>query len=150
MVFNWILINKFAVGTPILSDENKRLLKKEGIKSILDLRNKEDLKLINHEKYIKNLSDFHYRNLPLPDHNSKRLAETHEISNTLVLLNDLLKKGPVFMHCHAATERSPLISIAYLQVFKGLTSIQAYDFVKQQNCQTNVDIRQVNKISLTQ
>ena len=150
MIFNWILINKLAIGTPIISEDNKKLIQKRGIRSILDLRNKDDLLLINHKKYVNNLSEFQYRNFGLPDHKSRRLAETDEINKTLVLLKNLLKEGSVFMHCHAAIERSPLMSVAYLQFCKGLTPIQAYDFVKQQNKQTNISLKQLNKINLTE
>ena len=78
MSFSWILINKLAIGTPIISEDNKKLIKRKGIKSILDLRNKDDLFVIDHKKYVNNLSDFQYRNMPLPDHKAKRLAETDD------------------------------------------------------------------------
>ena len=41
--------------------------------------------------------------------------------------------GPVFMHCHAGVERSPLISVAFLYKFHGLTLLQAVDYVREQN-----------------
>ena len=37
------------------------------------------------------------------------------------------------MHCHAAAERSPLISIAFLSKIKNLSLTQSYEYVKQQN-----------------
>ena len=148
MLFNWILINKLAIGTPFISEEQKFFLKGKGIISILDLRNKNDFLLIDQEKYVNNTQGFKYKNFQLPDHKSKRFAQKEEIINAVEILDYLITKGPVFMHCHAAAERSPLISIAYLYKTKGLSLIQASDYVKQQNKSTNLHIKQLKSLNL--
>ena len=112
----------------------------------MDLRNRNDLSQINQKKYIHYLSEFEYSNVPLPDHKTGRLAETSEIKRAVDKLELLISKGPVFMHCHAAAERSPLISIAYLYKNKGLSLIQACDYVKQQNKSTNLHLQQIRVI----
>ena len=53
MKFNWILINQFAVGTPIILEKEKTFLYEKGIKTVIDLRNSEDLHQINHQEYIE-------------------------------------------------------------------------------------------------
>ena len=146
MVFNWILIDKLAIGTPITSNKEKVLLEEKGIKTILDLRNSNDFNVIDYQKHIENLSDFVYENFPLPDHKSCRFAETFEIKQAVDLLHSSLSKGAVFMHCHASIERSPLISIAYLHLKKGLSIIQSCDFVKQQHKSTLVNVNQLKNI----
>ena len=50
MIFNWILINKFAIGTPLTNQKDQLFLKEKKIISILDLRNESDLLHINYEK----------------------------------------------------------------------------------------------------
>ena len=144
--FNWILINKFAVGTPITSENEKLFLKKNRIKTVIDLRNSKDFNEINHQEYIKNLSDFEYENVQLPDHKSGRVAETFEIRKAVDLLELSLSKGAVFMHCHAAIERSPLISIAYLHLKEGFSIVQSCDYVKQQHKSTIVNVNQLEYI----
>lgn len=146
MKFNWILINQFALGTPIILENQKLFLKKNGIKTVIDLRNSIDLNEINHQKYIENLSDFGYENVQLPDHRSGRLLETCEIRQAVDLLELSLSKGPVFMHCHAAIERSPLISIAYLHLKEGFSIIQSCDYVREQNQSTCVNVEQLKYI----
>ena len=146
MVFNWILIDKLAIGTPITSNKEKVLLEEKGIKTILDLRNSNDFNVIDYQKHIENLSDFVYENFPLPDHKSCRFAETFEIKQAVDLLHSSLSKGAVFMHCHASIERSPLISVAFLMKTRRLNIIQAYEYVKQQNKSTNISIEQLKKI----
>lgn len=146
MVFNWILINKFAIGTPLENEIDKLFLKDKKISSILDLRNGYDFCQIDYEKNAGLCEEFNYLNIRLPDHNSKRLATKLEISNAVNNLERLLLKGSVFMHCHAAAERSPLISIAFLMKIRRLDFMQAYEYVKQQNENTNVLIEQLKQI----
>jgi len=144
MLFNWISINKLAIGTPPLTKADKTLLRDKGIYSILDLRNENELLLgIEKKKYFKLVDEFNYLNVPLPDHKLGRFMNAAEIKKTVFELEKLIKFGPVFMHCHAAAERSPLISIAYLYKTKGLSLIQACDYVKQQNKSTNLHIKQL-------
>ena len=146
MIFNWILINELAIGTPPISIEDQIFLKDKKISAILDLRNEFDFKITKSEKHCKNFPNFNYVNIGLPDHNSKRLATKDEIEYVLSTLEEILKNGSVFMHCHAAVERSPLISIAFLKKNKGLSLIQAYEYVKQQNKTTSVLMEQLLKI----
>ena len=146
MVFSWILINKLAIGTPILSEKSKFLLEKKGIRTILDLRNEDDYREITQNEYIEYVSNFHYENIQLPDHKTGRFIETSEINKAVDLVEDLLQKGSLYMHCHASVERSPIISIAYLHLKKGYSLIQACDFVKQQNSSTTINLKQLNYI----
>jgi len=147
MKFNWILINQFAIGTPIKTKKDKEFLKEKGIISVLDLRNSDDLNEINQREYIEKLSGFEYQNVPLPDHHTGRLSEPFEIRQAVDMLDSFLSKGPVFMHCHAAVERCPLISIAYLHIKKGYEIINSCDFVKQQNRSTIVNMKQIKNIN---
>ena len=148
MIFNWILINKFAIGTPLISEEDKLYLKKNNIISILDLRNEFDLGKKDFDKQITLYKEFNLVNIGLPDHNSKRLATKLEISNAVNNLEKLILDGPVFMHCKAAAERSPLISVAFLIRNRRLNALQAYEYVKQQNNSTNFSIEQLKKIEV--
>ena len=148
MLFNWISINNLAIGTPPLKTADKNLLREKAIYSILDLRNEYDFLNIDKKKYMKLVAEFNYFNIPLPDHKFGRFLNIDEIKKTVFELEKLIKSGPVFMHCHAAAERSPLISIAYLYKRKGLSFIQASDYVKQQNKSTNLHIKQLKLINM--
>ena len=112
----------------------------------MDLRNEFDLLEIDNKKQLLIYKEFNSVNLSLPDHNSKRLATKSEIENAVNNLEKLLRSGSVFMHCHAAVERSPLISIAYLIKNKKLNLIQSYEYVKQQNKTTNILLEQLKYI----
>ena len=146
MIFNWILINKLAIGTPLTSERDKIFLEDNKIKGILDLRNQFDLSKINFDYEELLDKKFKYINFGLPDHNSKRFATKDEIKDALDILEELLKNGPVYMHCHAAVERCPLISVAFLKKNKQLSLIQSYEYVKQQNNSTNILMGQLLNI----
>ena len=146
MIFNWILINKLAIGTPLINQKDQLFLKEKKIISILDLRNENELLKTNYEKQLALYLEFNLVNLGLPDHQSKRFATNREIANAVNNLEKLLQDGPVFMHCHASVERSPLISIAYLMKTRKLNCIQAYEYVKQQNRTTNILLKQLKNI----
>ena len=147
MIFNWISINKLAIGTPPLNFEDKKFLREKAIYSILDLRNESDFLRIDKNKYLNLVAEFNYLNVPLPDHKFGRLSNSTEIKETVIELEKLIEFGPVYMHCHAAAERSPLISIAYLNKTKGLSLIQACDYVKQQNESTNLHFKQLKLVN---
>ena len=146
MIFSWILVNKLAIGTPLINQKDQVFLKEKKIISILDLRNEFDFGKIDYEKQINLYKGFNLLKLALPDHNSKRFATKSEIENAVFTLDKLLQKGPVFMHCHAAVERSPLISVAFLIKIKKLKLIQAYEYVKQQNKTTSILLEQLKGI----
>ena len=146
MIFNWILINKFAIGTPVNCKADLLILEKNRISSILDLRNNYDFNKSSKQSLLLE-KKFDYHNIQLPDHNTKRVANAEEIDKSLKVLSKLLINGPVFMHCHAGVERCPLISIAYIHIYKGLTINQSYDYVKQQNEETNVSLKQLKVLS---
>ncbi len=146
MIFNWILINQLAIGTPLVNKEDQLFLKEKKIISILDLRDVFYLSETNYKKQLLLYKEFNSVNFGLPDHNSKRFATRSEIENAVNILKKLLCNGAVFMHCHAAVERSPLISIAYLLKEKKLNLNQAYEYVKQQNRKTNILLDQLKEI----
>ena len=65
----------------------------------------------------------------MPDHKYNDLPTIEDIKKTIAILNKMMKNGPIFIHCVAAIERSPLICMAWLMVKKKLTYIQAYNYM---------------------
>ena len=48
-----------------------------------------------------------------------------------LLIDKLLKNGPIFIHCYASIERSPFICIAWLVLKENIAFLNALDHVKQ-------------------
>ena len=106
---DWILKNELAIGRAPRSNEEIELIKAIGIKSILSLCSDDeasfsglDIKFFNHERFV------------LPDHKDGRSPNNFEIQKAYYLLEKLMQKGSVYIHCLAGVERSPLISLLWL------------------------------------
>ena len=130
--FNWILINKLAIGTCPTKEADIDLLKAKKVKNILGLCSEEEVKW--NEKININFSCFR---VILPDSNQNILPNQEQLSRALNLLKDLVSKDITFIHCVAAMERSPLICIMYIMGKYNLSLEEALDFVKRVNNNTN-------------
>ena len=73
----------------------------------------------------------------LPDHRVARLLELAELEQALSALAELRGTGPVYVHCVAAMERSPLVCLAWLVRRQGLTPQRALDYLMQVHPGTN-------------
>ena len=129
---NWILNDELAVGTAPQKQKHLKKLADEGIKSIFSVCGENEVKsdlnldeLFDHERYV------------LPDHKTGKILSSIELNESLVILKNLLKSGPVFVHCYAAVERSPLVCMAWLIKEHHLTLQQSLDYLMQTNPGTN-------------
>ena len=129
--FDWVLINKLAVGNVPKNESDLDQLKFNGIKGILCLTSTNESNI----KIKKN--DFKFIRYPLPDHKQDRLINIDEINHTLELLERLMKVGPTFVHCVASVERSPLICMAWLIKKKGLKVTESLDYLMSVHPKTN-------------
>ena len=129
---NWVLNEELAVGTAPQKQKDLERLTSEGIKSIFSLCGENEVKndlnldeLFKHKRYV------------LPDHKTGKIISSFELNEALVILRNLVKSGPVFVHCYAAVERSPLVCMAWLVKECKLSSQQALDYLMQINPGTN-------------
>ena len=129
---NWVLNEELAVGTAPQKQKHLTKLSDEGIKSILSLCGE------NEVKNDLNLAEFFdHKRYVLPDHKTGKILSSIELNESLVILKNLLKSGPVFVHCYAAVERSPLVCMAWLIKEHHLTLQQSLDYLMQTNPGTN-------------
>jgi len=131
-IFDWILINKLAIGTSPIQEKDLKYLKKNNVKNILGLCGEEEVKW-NEE--INN--DFSCFRFVLPDSHQKILPSTEQLSAAFNLLKDLVTKDITFIHCVASMERSPLLCIMYVMEKYRLNVEDALDFVKRVHSETN-------------
>ena len=132
MIFNWVLINKLAVGTAPRNLDDIAKLKKNSIKSVLSLCS------IDEAIPPKDFQcDFDCERLILPDHTYGRFPDIDELENALKLLNKLLNNPPVFVHCVASIERSPLVCLAWLVKFENLEPDYALQYMMDIHPTTN-------------
>lgn len=130
--FKWVLLNELAIGTAPLKQKHILKLREEGIKSLFSLCSNKEVNLVSNINHF-----FNHRSLVLPDHKSGRAPSSFEMKSALEIIFELREYGPVFVHCVAAMERSPLVCMAWLIKEKKLSPQQALDYMMQINPGTN-------------
>ena len=129
---DWVLQNEIALGIAPKNKLHLDILRKEGIKSILSLCSEEE------EKSPEGMSKiFKCRRFVLPDHTYKQLITANDLSKSLEIIVDLKKYGPIFVHCVASVERSPLVCMAWLIKKHNLSLQQALDYLMSIHAGTN-------------
>lgn len=131
-IFDWILINKLAVGTSPTKKEDMNLLKKNNIKNILALCSEDEV------KWCENLNqEFSCFRFVLPDSNQKTLPSKEQLNGAFNLFKKLINDNSTFVHCVASMERSPLLCIMYVMEKHNLNLEEGLDFVKGIHSNTN-------------
>ena len=136
---NWILINEIAIGPAPIKEKHLLIIKNEGIKSIFSLCGYDEA------PFLDQMSDlFKCERFVLPDHKAGKIVTSQQILDALVILKNLKKEGPVFIHCVAAMERSPLICISWLIKMHELKLDEALNYLMQSHVGTNPLAEQLN------
>ena len=123
---DWILVQELAIGKVPRNLDHLIQLKKSGISSVLSLTSMEEYPIPNE---IEN--EFNYRRVILPDHKAGRYPTINELNKALIALEEIKSFGPVYVHCIAAMERSPLVCMAWLVKHKNISPSQALDYLMQ-------------------
>jgi hypothetical protein len=129
---DWVLVEELAIGPAPRADRHLDRLQEAGIKAVLSLCSPEETalpgglaELFVHQRWV------------LPDHRTGRLPELAELEGALVALAALLEQGPVYVHCVAAMERSPLVCLAWLVSRHRQSPERALDYLMQLHPGTN-------------
>ena len=128
---DWVLIDELAIGPAPVRSHHVDLIGQSGIKAVMSLCSDSEIKL------HPSLSQFMHRRCVLPDHKSGRPPKVEELESALKTLSELMSFGPVFVHCVAAMERSPLLCSAWLVNKRGLDTESALQYMMQIHPGTN-------------
>ncbi len=107
--FSWVLVDELMVGSAPTLEAHLTALESEGIKSILTLCSNKEVDI---PEVINKL--FYRESFILPDHTFRTYPKPEEILEVLNILEKIMDHGPVYVHCFAGIERSPLICMAWL------------------------------------
>ena len=123
---DWVLTNDLAIGPAPRADRHLKRLEAAGIRGVLSLCSEEEA------QSPKGLADhFQCQRIVLPDHRSPEVLSLQQLKSSLLALSELRQQGPVFVHCVAAVERSPLICMAWLVQQQQLSPTEALDYLMQ-------------------
>ena len=127
-----MLVQELAVGPEPRAERHLERLTEAGVTAVLSLCSAQEA-----PPPAGLESRFECRRLVLPDHRVERLPELAQLEQALEALAELRAKGPVYVHCVAAMERSPLVCLAWLVRRHGLTPQRALDYLMQVHPGTN-------------
>ena len=129
---NWVLNKKLALGPAPRKKEDLNKLKNNQIKSILSLCSENEVNVeVNYEE------DFYCKRVILPDHKYEEALTIDQLNLAINTLAEIIEFGPVYVHCVAGIERSPLLCMAWLVKNYELTPTQALDYLMDVNAGTN-------------
>jgi protein-tyrosine phosphatase len=129
---SWLRRNRLALGPAPSRQEHLLLLRSEGCKAVLSLCQASE------QPSLEGLDQGFTRiRVPLPDHRSSEPLTHAQLEAALQALEQLQQHGPVFVHCLAARERSPLVCMAWLMRLDGLSRQEALEYVSQVHPGTN-------------
>ena len=129
---DWVLVQELAVAPEPRAERHLERLTEAGVTAVLSLCSEQEA-----PPPAGLESRFECRRLVLPDHRVERLPELAQLERALEALAELRAKGPVYVHCVAAMERSPLVCLAWLVRRHGLTPQRALDYLMQVHPGTN-------------
>ena len=129
---DWVLVQELAVGPAPRAERHLERLTEAGVTAVLSLCSEQEA-----PPPAGLESRFECRRLVLPDYRVERLPELAQLEQALEALAELRAKGPVYVHCVAAMERSPLVCLAWLVRRHGLTPQRALDYLMQVHPGTN-------------
>ena len=123
---SWVLVQDLALGPAPVAVRHLNRLEAEGITAVLSLCSTDE------KAAPPDLEErFNCRRLVLPDHRNQGTLSIGQLEQALAILAELRSHGPVFVHCVAAIERSPLVCLAWLMREHGLSRQNALDYLLQ-------------------
>jgi hypothetical protein len=123
---DWVLVQELAIGPAPRAERHLERLAAEGVCGVLSLSREEEAPPPGGLE-----QRFACRRVVLPDHRAGRMPGAEELGQALAALAQLRQEGPVFVHCVAAMERSPLVCLAWLVRQRGLSPQRALDYLMQ-------------------
>ena len=140
---NWVLNNQLAVGSAPRKIEDIKELKNNRIRWIFSLCSKNEVNVeVNYEE------NFSCKRIVLPDHKYKETLSIDQLNLAINTLSEIIEFGPVYIHCVAGIERSPLVCMAWLVKYYDMTPTQALDYLMDVNTGTNPLPEQFNLLNL--
>jgi predicted protein tyrosine phosphatase len=131
-LIGWVLVDQLAIGPAPRTERHLDRLREAGISCVLSLCSPDEA-----TPPAGLGEEFRTSRYVLPDHRAGRLPTLAELEIALGHLAELQQHGPVFVHCVAAMERSPLVCLAWLVRQHRMSPERALDYLMQQHPGTN-------------
>ena len=123
---SWVLRDVLMLGPAPRSAAHLAQLKQAGITAVLSLCSEAEAPPPPGLEQT-----FLAARLVLPDHRAPEPMQLAQLEAALARLAQCLSHGPVYVHCVAAMERSPLLCMAWLIRHHRLSRLEALDYLMQ-------------------
>jgi hypothetical protein len=124
--YSWVLTNRLAVGPMPAGEAHWQQLEQAGLQSRFSC-------CYPHEEGAAPVPP-HWLSagVPLPDHRRQEPLDAARLAAALERAQQLLDQGrPVYLHCMAGIERSPLIAVGLTARARNLSLFDALDWVRR-------------------
>lgn len=124
--YSWVLTGQLAVGPMPAGEAHWQQLEQAGLKARFSC-------CYPHEEGAAPVPP-HWLSagVPLPDHRRQEPLDLERLASALELAHQLLQQGaPVYLHCLAGIERSPLIAVGLTARARNLPLFDALDWVRR-------------------
>jgi hypothetical protein len=124
--YSWVLTNRLAVGPMPSSQAHWQQLEQAGLRSRFSCCYSEEEGLAPAPPHWLSES------VPLPDHRRQEPLDRARLQLALERARQLLcQSGPLYLHCMAGIERSPLIAVGLTARERHLSLFDALDWVRR-------------------
>jgi len=124
--YSWVLTNRLAIGPMPTSEAHWQQLEAAGLRSRFSC-------CYPHEQSPAAVPA-HWRSerFALPDHRRQERLDPQQLAAALDLAEQLLDEGPpLYLHCLAGIERSPLMAVGLTARQRGMDIYSALDWVRR-------------------
>jgi len=131
--FSWILPNRLGIGPAPLTADHWEALKKAGFHSCFSCCYLEEEQFLPIPDY-----DVVHGRVSLPDHRHQELLLKSTLLEAINVSRGLMNQSPpLYLHCWAGQERSPLLAIAHVSLINGVSVVNAMESVRKAHPQAN-------------
>jgi hypothetical protein len=124
--YSWVLTGRLALGPMPASASHWQQLEQAGLRARFSCCYPQELGPVPPPPH------WHSDGVPLPDHRRQETLTQQRLVEAVVRAERLLQTGdPVYLHCMAGIERSPLLAVALTARQRDLSLFEALDWVRR-------------------
>ncbi|WP_216901244.1 hypothetical protein [Synechococcus sp. CCY 9618] len=124
--FSWVLTNQLAIGPLPRSDSHWLQLEEAGFSSRFSCCYPEE------EQGINLPEGWRSDRISLPDHREQEAMRTEALVLAITRAQALLQEAPpLYLHCMAGRERSPLLAVGLTARLRGIDLLEALAWVRR-------------------
>ena len=126
LAYSWVLTNQLAIGPMPVSSQHWQQLEEAGLRGRFSCcYPEEEAALVLPQGWLSS-------RVSLPDHRQQEGFRIERLLEALTTADQLLEKGsPIYLHCLAGIQRSPLLAVGLTARRRRIDVYEALDWVRR-------------------